>query len=105
MKELEKDEIIKYLSNVKERFKGNGLEKLALFGSFAKGSDGVYSDIDVAIKKEPNFLSKYSPYEYFELVNSIKEDIKKQLNRNVDIFDLDSKSTFLKDIKKELIYV
>ncbi len=105
MKSLSRDSILEYLKTVKEEFANRGIEKLAVFGSFANSSDGVYSDIDIAIKKSSDFIENYTPYDYFELLNDIKANIRKFLKRDVDIFDLDSNSPFLNDIKDELIYV
>ncbi len=105
MKILKRDSILEYLRTVKEEFANRGIERVALFGSFANNKDGVYSDIDIAIKKSNDFIEKYTPYDYFELLNDMKANIRKFLKRDVDIFDLDSNSSFLNDIKDELIYV
>jgi len=97
--------ILDYLKELKPLLKSQGIEELALFGSYATNQQNVYSDIDIAIKKDENFLKNYSPYSYFEILSSIKEKIRKKLHRNIDIFDLDSNSGFANSIKKELIYV
>lgn len=97
--------ILDYLKELKPLLKSQGIEELALFGSYATNQQNVYSDIDIAIKKDENFLKNYSPYSYFEILSSIQEKIHKKLHRNIDIFDLDSNSEFANSIKKELIYV
>ena len=101
----QKDEILTILRETKATFKKYGIEKMALFGSFAKGEATPYSDIDIAIKKRPDFLKQQSAYDYFDLVASLKEQLVKRLHRPVDIFDLDSESPLKERIERELIYV
>ena len=100
-----KENIINYLKQVKLEFENNGISGFALFGSFATNKNTVYSDIDIAISKEKDFLLKYNSYMYFDTINKIKSKLKKQFHRNIDIFDLDSNSQFKNSIKKEIIYV
>ncbi len=100
-----KDKILSCLKDLKDDFRERGIISLGLFGSYASASDNIYSDIDIAIKKEDNFLKDRSPYSYFETLNALKSEITKRLHRNVDIFDLDSNSAFMKDIEKDIIYV
>ncbi len=102
---ITKEKIIDYLKELKPELKAYGVEQLALFGSFATDKQNIYSDIDIAIRKESNFLKHYTAYDYFTLVEMIKNNILKHLHRNSDVFDLDSDSTFKESIKKEMIYV
>ena len=100
-----KENIIEYLKNLKLELKDKGINKVALFGSFSKGEENIYSDIDIAISKDKEFLSYNTAYSYFELISDIKEEVRKKFHKNIDIFDLDSKSSFKDSIEKELIYV
>jgi len=47
--------ILDYLKELKPLLKSQGIEELALFGSYATNQQNVYSDIDIAIKKDENF--------------------------------------------------
>jgi len=100
-----KETILRYLREIKPELEEYGIEKIALFGSFATNEQNVYSDIDIAIKKKHNFFKDHVAYDYFTIVSKIKNKILLALHRNVDIFDLDSDSTFAQSIKKEMIYV
>jgi predicted nucleotidyltransferase len=102
---MTKKEIIEYLKSIKPIFQKKGIEEIALFGSFAQEDTNIYSDIDIAIKKSRDFIQKQGAYEYFNVINEIKYMLIKKFGKNVDILDLDSQSPFLKDIKKDLIYV
>ena len=99
-----KETILRYLKELKPELEIYGIEKIALFGSFATEEQNVYSDIDIAIQKRPDFLEHYSGYDYFNIISKIKYSIRLKLHRNSDIFDLDSDSAFAANIKRELIY-
>ena len=105
MKEITKDSILAYLKTIKPYFNKKGIVDIALFGSYSTKSESIYSDIDVAVKKDKDFLQKFNPYDYFKILNELKDMLRKKFHKNVDIFDLDSSSYFLQDIKKELTYV
>ncbi|MGM0623651.1 MAG: nucleotidyltransferase family protein [Campylobacterota bacterium] len=100
-----KENIIRYLKELQSELQSKGIVQLALFGSYAKGEQNIYSDIDIAIKKDRDYFSSVSPYYYFELVNAIKDKIRTKFHKNTDIFDLDATSSFKQTIEKELIYV
>lgn len=97
--------IITFLQEIKAELVNDGIVTLGLFGSFARDEAGVYSDIDIAIQKEKNYLANRTAYDYFDEISKIKTLIKKKFHRNSDIFDLDSNSSMRDEIMKDLIYV
>lgn len=100
-----KEAILAYLAEIKPTLSEVGVLQLALFGSFANGSQSVYSDIDIAIRKNEDYLTHNSSYDYFRLVDSIKQKITRKFHRNTDVFDLDSSSPLRSSIQKEMIVV
>lgn len=100
-----KENILHYLQELRPEVEKDGITMLALFGSYAKGEETVYSDIDIAFAKNDTFLKEGGATKYFDIVSKIKEKIGKKFHRNVDIFDLNAQSPFQKSIEKELIYV
>ncbi len=100
-----KEELIDFLKEIKPALEERGIAKVALFGSYARGENGVYSDIDIAIKKRQDFLQHKHAYDYFDTLAKIRKMLQKKFHRNIDIFDLDSDSALKKSILKDLIYV
>ena len=100
-----KETILHTLHLLKPELQKEGIAELGLFGSFAVDRQTLYSDIDIAIRKSPDFMLARSVYDYFTLISDIKSRLGKKLHRNIDIFDLDSDSPFRKHIEEELIYV
>ena len=100
-----KQNSINYLKEIKAELISDGISKVALFGSFSRDEATLYSDIDIAIQKEANYLNSRSAYDYFDEISKIKELISKKFHRNSDVFDLDSDSSMKSFIQKDLIYV
>lgn len=100
-----KEHILNYLHEIKHELHGDGIVQLGLFGSYARNENTLYSDIDIAIKKEDNYLQKRNAYTYFDEVAKIKQRIFDKFHRSSDIFDLDSTSSMKDSIIKEIIYV
>ena len=100
-----KKTILEYLKEIKSELLSDGIEKIALFGSFARDENSVYSDIDIAIAKDSDYLKNRSAYAYFDEINQIKTMIQKKFHRNIDIFDLDSDSVMKQSIIEDLVYV
>jgi len=97
--------ILEYLKEIKSELESDGISKIALFGSFSRNEQNSYSDIDIAIQKESNYLSHRNAYDYFDEINKIKTLIRKKFRRNSDVFDLESNSSMKSSILKDIIYV
>lgn len=100
-----KENMLLFLKEMKEKLSSEGISDIGLFGSYARGDAGVYSDIDIAIQKDSSYLQTRSAYDYFEQIAKIKALLRKKFHKNSDIFDLDSNSSMKADIMKDLIYV
>ena len=92
-------ELLTKLANVKDELKQKfGIEKIALFGSYARDEASDESDVDIAVisMKEKN---------YFTLISAMKY-LEEKLHKNVDMGYFDSIRPFVKKrIKDDLIYV
>jgi predicted nucleotidyltransferase len=94
---MNKTEIINFLKEHKNELKNKfGVEKIALFGSYAKNTAHDMSDIDIAIEtKEKDFFVREDLREYLE----------KHFQKSVDVGYIDSFREFYKQkIQKDLIY-
>ncbi len=101
---ITKDDILEYLKTLKPTLKKEGIDKLGLFGSFAKDSASFDSDIDILLNTTDLFLQNYPAFKAISRLEDIKKDISNHFGGiKVDIADLaglDSAS-----IPKEVIYV
>ncbi len=93
-----KRDILNYLQEHYDDFKNlYNVNKIGLFGSFARDEATNKSDIDIFVDMKPNLYNMIA----------IKDKIEKDLKRKVDIVreHKNIKPILLKMIKKDLIYV
>jgi len=95
---ITKINILNYLKEHYQEFKNKyQVEKIGLFGSFARDEATQESDIDIFVTMKPSL---------YDMVD-IKEQIENDLHTKVDIIreHKNMKPFFLQMIQKEIIYV
>lgn len=97
--ELASVSVIRALKNFKEENASKyGILKLGLFGSYAREEQSIESDVDVCVLLEtPSYMTRAS----------IKDELEKLLDREVDVVFLSAKMApaFKESIENEAIYV
>lgn len=95
-----RDQILDFLSQNKKLFRDNyHIEKIGLFGSYARGDQDNKSDLDLLVEFEENTQDLY------ELKLQIKDFFKTHLGLEVDICrEKYIKPRIKKAILKEAIY-
>ena len=92
-------ELLTTLKSLKQELKTQfGIEKIALFGSYARGEATEESDVDIAVisMDEKNYFTLIAAIHYLE----------EKLNRKIDMGYFDAIRPFIKQqIKDEIIYV
>jgi predicted nucleotidyltransferase len=94
---IDQKSILNYLKNNYSEFQEKyQVEKIGLFGSYARSEETESSDIDIFVQMKPSL---------FKMV-AIKDKIEADLNKKVDIVreHKNMKPFFLQMIKKDLIY-
>lgn len=100
--------IIETLSKYKNLYANEGFSIVGIFGSCAKGTDNKFSDIDIAYSLEHKKFSQIYSDGFSKLlrIEDIKKELEKVFHKKVDLVSLNSSNKeFIKQIKKELIYV
>ncbi|PPB66126.1 nucleotidyltransferase family protein [Campylobacter hyointestinalis] len=104
---LTKEAILAYLSEIKPSLEKDGIQKIGLFGSYAKGYADEESDIDIVVladKKE--FLDRLNAFKALEYLSDLKEKITNKFHKSVDICDFYSEEKMKNNkIVKGAIYV
>ena len=100
---MNKEEILKKLRENKEEIKKFGVEKIGIFGSFARDEAKENSDIDIVVKFERGKAT-------FKNVAGLIDFFEELFNRKVDLLTPDGiESIRIKDvkegIKRDIIYV
>lgn len=96
-----KEEILQFLiTNKKFLQEKFFLSKIGIFGSFARGEQKPTSDVDILIEMDDEAKN------IFDIEWDLRELLKKQFNRNVDIVHEKSIRSYFKPyILKDAIYV
>ena len=100
METLTKETILAYLRTLKPELKKNGIEKIGLFGSYAKGCADIASDIDIVIRTTPRFAEMQHDIEAFLYLERLRRQLMQAFHKKVDISD----EAGLKQPMKETIY-
>ncbi len=105
MSKLQKD-ILDFLQILKPELSAQGITSLGLFGSIAKNTNHLISDIDIVYKTSDNFINKHKGWSAFTYLNEhLRDKVANKFNTNVDMFDLNSSSNLKDKIHKEALYV
>lgn len=94
---MTKVEILDFLTSHKKEFHDKyGVEKIGLFGSFAKGNATAKSDIDIFVHMTPKF----------DDFMSLKFELEESLQTKVDLISKhkNMKPLLLQMIQKDIIY-
>jgi predicted nucleotidyltransferase len=98
--------ILEYLAEKKIDFEQEGLTLLGLFGSYARGEEDSFSDIDIAYKIDHNKFFKDDAFKKLLRIEEIKKELELNFHKKVDIISLNSDNHRLNEsIKKEMILI
>jgi len=101
-----KNDILLFLQTLKPELLAQGIISLGLFGSVAKDTNNINSDIDIVYETSDKFINKYKGWSAFTYLNThLRDKISKKFQTNVDMFDLNSSSSIKEKIKNEALYV
>jgi len=82
----EKEQILSYLSSVKEKYKKEGFIIKALFGSYSRNEADENSDIDILVEATPVFVEHYG-FNAIKRIDEIRQELSNALGVKVDIAD------------------
>ena len=99
---MTKNEILDYLSELKSN---SIFKEVGLFGSYAKNDFDSFSDVDIAVRMDSQYLKTHDVWDYFDAIESMRKSIMQRFHLKSDIFDLDSVSPLKEKIIKDIIYV
>ena len=102
---MDKDTILEFIRELKNNKKVKVFKKIGLFGSFTKGNEDIFSDIDIAVQVDKKYLKDHDVWDYFDAINTIKNLIWKKFGVKSDIFDIESVSPYKKNILRDIVYV
>ncbi|MEA1915972.1 MAG: nucleotidyltransferase domain-containing protein [Campylobacterota bacterium] len=102
---MNKEYILKYLADVKNKYQNEGFVIKALFGSYSRNEENAKSDVDILVEATPEFASRYG-FGAIARIHEIEAELSQALGLPVDIADITGMSkTGKKFIIDRAVYV
>lgn len=99
---------LEVLRALKEVYAAKGIDLMGVFGSFARGEEDAFSDMDIAYSIDYEIFSKTHTDGFSKILEleEMKKTLESKLHSRVDLVSLRSQNReFLEAIQKEMIYV
>lgn len=103
---LTREVILNHLVDMKKELEKDGITKIGLFGSYAKGKADLASDVDIVICTSQEFLDKFKGFDGAIYLDNLRQKLTKHFKRQVDLCDIFSITQEKKGLLlKESLYV
>lgn len=91
---MTKNDIAQKLILLKPKYENEGFVLLGFFGSYARSEENEQSDIDILykIKNMNEYLAQYSGWNAINHIVEMKEELKRDLQKEVDFVDVETLS-------------
>lgn len=101
---LKQKEIVACLHRYNAENIPSGLQLVGLFGSYARGTQDSYSDIDITYRIDHDVFYKDNAFKKLIALEEIKKELELILHRRVDLIPANTKNALLKkSLEKEQI--
>ena len=106
MRNLNKEFIIKVINEINKKYSNIGFKIVSLFGSYARGDNDLFSDIDLTYIYDSNKFFKNDGFKKAIKIEMIKKELQKIFKRKVDLIPYKYLDECIKtQIKKEQIII
>jgi len=103
---INQTDIINYVHNYNEEHKADGFTVVSLFGSYARGENDIFSDIDLTYKIDHDKFYKDDAFSKLLKIEEIKKELEKKFHKKVDLVPVNNTNKFFQDtLKKEQIII
>jgi predicted nucleotidyltransferase len=101
---INKDTILKILQQYNHQYKKSGFEFVSLFGSYARGAEDLFSDIDITYKIDHDRFFKDDGFAKLEKMEEIKKELESKFHKKIDMIPFNTKNKLLqKSLQSEQI--
>jgi len=101
---VNKNTILKVLHTYNNSHKNNGFEFVSLFGSYARGTEDVFSDIDLTYKIDHDIFYKNDGFAKLAKLEEIKKELESTFHKKIDMIPVNTKNHLVQqNLNKEQI--
>jgi predicted nucleotidyltransferase len=103
---LKQKEIVDYLQQYNAEKLPSGIQLVGLFGSYARGTQDSYSDVDITYRIDHDIFYKDNAFKKLIALEEIKKELECALHHRVDLIPADTNNVLLKrSLQKEQIFL
>lgn len=101
---MNKENILEVLYQYNNSHKNNGFKFVSLFGSYARGTQDMFSDIDLTYKIDHDLFYRDDAFAKLAKIEEIKHSLESTFHKKVDLIPIDAKNYLLQqNLDKEQI--
>lgn len=101
-----KEKILKNLILLNKKYQDTGFKIASLFGSYARGAQDTFSDIDLTYSINHELFFKNDAFAKLAKIEEIKTELEKKFHTKVDLIPMNTKNTFIQEsLQKEQILI
>jgi predicted nucleotidyltransferase len=106
MQKQDTQKIIETLRHFNETTNEKGFKIVAIFGSYARGTQDTFSDIDLLYEIDHTLFYKDDAFAKLAALESIQKDLEQVFHKKIDLIPVNTKNKHLQNsLQKEKIAV
>jgi len=103
---MNKETILSTLHAFNIKHKNDGFEFISLFGSYSRGTEDIFSDIDLTYKINHQIFYKDNAFAQLEKIQEIKKTLEKKFQRKIDLIPANTTNKIIQNtLQKEQIII
>ena len=103
---MDKKTIINTLQLLNKEYREKGFEFVGLFGSYARGTEDLFSDIDLTYRINHELFYKDNAFAKLEELQKIKKELEKRFHKKVDLIPANTKNPMIQEsLQREQIAI
>ncbi len=103
---LDKQQLIDELKVFNQRYEQNGFKIMSLFGSYARNTQSLFSDIDLTYKVDSKLFYKENAFLALSKLEEIKRELEMQFHKKIDLIPVNTKNYLIQQqLQKEQIFI
>ena len=103
---ITKDKIIRNLKLLNDKYQGTGFKIIGLFGSYARETNDLFSDVDLTYSINHNIFYKDDAFAKLAKLEEIKNELQNQFHAKVDLIPVNTKNSYLQNsLQKDQILI
>ena len=101
-----KNDILKNLILLNKKYQNTGFKIFSLFGSYARGTEDTFSDIDLTYSINHELFYKDDAFAKLAKIEEIKNELEKKFHTKVDLIPSNTKNKLLQEsLNKEQVLI